>query len=493
MDAEVVGRAPGEPQSDRAWSIETNGINPIPETQRHGRPAELFWIWFAANVSVLGMFYGLALVTFYGLSYPQALVAGTIGTVVSFAFVGVVSLAGKRGGAPTLTLSRAPFGVVGNALPTLVSYLSLVGWETILIALSSLAAETILQRLGLGGGKLTLGIAFVVVAIAAILVGLLGHATIVRLMTWLTYAFAALTVVFFALEIGEVDWGKVTALPHGSLLAGFVGGASVVAAGLGIGWINAAADYSRYLPHQASSGGIVGWTVLGASLAPVVLIAFGALLAANNDQLAASSNLLGALAEPLPTWFLVPYLLTAVGGLLAGAVIDMYSSGLNLLTLGLRLPRYQSVLIDGAIMLAGNIYILFFAQDFVGPFQGFLITLGVPLAAWGAIFVVDLALRRWRDGYDELALYDPGGRYGAVNPAAVLAWLVAVVVGLGLVTSTAWIFRWTGYLLGSFGGKQGAVGASSIGLWIAFALAGILYAALAPLTGRRRYPAGRPA
>jgi NCS1 family nucleobase:cation symporter-1 len=171
----------------------------------------------------------------------------------------------------------------------------------------------------------------------------------------------------------------------------------------------------------------------------------------------------------------------------------MYSSGLNLLTLGLRLPRYQSVLIDGAIMLAGNIYILFFAQDFVGPFQGFLITLGVPLAAWGAIFVVDLVVRRWREGYDELALYDPAGRYGAANPAAVFAWLVAVVVGLGLVTSTAWIFRWTGYLLGPFGGKQGAVGASSIGLWIAFALAGILYAALVPLTGRRRYPVGRPA
>jgi NCS1 family nucleobase:cation symporter-1 len=275
-------------------------------------PLELFWIWFAANISVLGMFYGLALV-----------------------------------------------------------------------ALSSLATQAILARLGVGGGKGQLAVAFVVVAAATIVVGLLGHATIVKLMTWLIWVFAALTVVFFVLQLGQVDWDKVAALPSGDLLAGVVGGASVVAAGLGVGWINAAADYSRYLPQRASSGAIVGWTVLGASLGPVLLIAFGVLLAANNDQLAGSANLLGALAEPLPTWFLVPYLLVAVGGLLAGAVIDMYSSGLNLLTLGVRLPRYQSVLIDGAIMLAGNIYILFFAPDFVGPFQGFLITLGVPLAAWG--------------------------------------------------------------------------------------------------------------
>jgi nucleobase:cation symporter-1, NCS1 family len=493
MGTEVVGRDREQPESDRVWSIETNGINAIPDEERHGRPVELFWIWFAANVSILGMFFGLALVTFYGLDLPQALVAGVLGTVVSFTLVGLISLAGKRGGAPTLTLSRAAFGVVGNALPTAVSYLALVGWETILVALASLAAQAILDRLGIGGGNVSLAIAFAVVAAAAIAIGLLGHATIVKLMTWFTWAFGALTVVFFAFQLGEVDWDSVSALPGGTFMAGFVGGMSVVAAGLGIGWINAAADYSRYLPHRSSSAGIVGWTVLGASLAPVLLIAFGILLAAGDDQLASESNLIGALAEPLPTWFLVPYLLTAVGGLLAGAVIDMYSSGLNLLTLGVRLPRYQSILIDGAIMLAGNIYLLFFAQDFVGPFQGFLITLGVPLAAWGAVFLVDLAMHRWRHGYDEPALYDPAGRYGAANPAALVAWLVAVVVGLGLVTSTAAIFSWTGYLLGPFGGEQGAVGTSSIGLWIAFALAAVLYALLSPFVARRSAGAPLPA
>jgi NCS1 family nucleobase:cation symporter-1 len=485
MGTEVVGREREQPESDRVWSIETNGINAIPDTERHGRPVELFWIWFAANISILGIFYGLALVTFYGLNLVQALVAGILGTVISFVLVGLISLAGKRGGAPTLTLSRAPFGVVGNALPTLVSYLALVGWETILVALASLAAQAILDRLGIGGGNVSLAIAFAIVAPLTIAIGLLGHATIVRLMTWFTWAFAAMTVVFFALQLGEVDWDKVTALPSGPFWAGFVGGMSVVAAGLGIGWINAAADYSRYLPQRSSSRGIVGWTVLGASLGPVVLIAFGILLAANNDQLASESNLIGALAEPLPTWFLVPYLLAGVGGLLAGAVIDMYSSGLNLLTLGVRLPRYQSILIDGAIMLAGNIYLLFFAPDFVGPFQGFLITLGVPLAAWGAVFLVDLAMYRWREGYDERALYDPSARYGAVGPAGLIAWIAAVVVGLGLVTSTAAIFSWTGYLLGPLGGEEGAVGTSSIGLWIAFALAAILYAALSPLFARR--------
>ena len=66
-----------------------------------------------------------------------------------------------------------------------------------------------------------------------------------------------------------------------------------------------------------------------------------------------------------------------------------------------------------------------------------------------------------------------------------------MVIGLGLVTSTASLFSWTGYLLGAVGGKQGAVGASSIGLWVAFVLAGVVYAVLAPLSARRSARADR--
>jgi hypothetical protein len=35
-------------------------------------------------------------------------------------------------------------------------------------------------------------------------------------------------------------------------------------------------------------------------------------------------------------------------------------------------------MIDGTLMIAGTIYVVFFSHNFIGPFQGFLITLGVP-------------------------------------------------------------------------------------------------------------------
>jgi purine-cytosine permease-like protein len=138
-------------------------------------------------------------------------------------------------------------------------------------------------------------------------------------------------------------------------------------------------------------------------------------------------------------------------------------------------------------MIVGNIYILFFNQDFFTPFQGFLITLGVLLAAWAAIFLTDMALFRRSGGYVERDLYASEGIYGAVNPAGVASFLAAAFVGLGLVTSTAPIFSWVGYLLRWFGWEDSALASSSIGLFIGFILAGALYAILSALAPPRSH------
>ena len=43
---------------DAQYKIEANGINVITDAERKGSPRSLFWPWFAANVSVLGLSYG---------------------------------------------------------------------------------------------------------------------------------------------------------------------------------------------------------------------------------------------------------------------------------------------------------------------------------------------------------------------------------------------------------------------------------------------------
>lgn len=471
MAAPAAGSQAAQRESDPLWGIEQNGINPIPESERHGTPFELFWIWFAANISVLAIWYG-ALIVSDGLNLWQGILAAFVATWVSFLLVGLVSLAGKRGGAPTWVLSRAPFGVFGNAFPNLVSYLSLVGWETYLVAFSALTVEALFARLGWPTGHGLTAVSFVVIAALVIAVGLLGHATIVRIQTWFTWAFAALTIIFMIIVIPKIDWTGVRALHTGSL-SNWIAATSILMAGLGLSWANAAADYSRYLPRNVASRAVVWWTTFGASIAPFILIVFGVLLSAKNPGgLYNAANPIGYLASDLPTWFLVPYLVVAVGGLVAGAVLDIYSSGLNLLTLGIRLPRYQSVAIDGTIMVIGNIYILFIASSFIGPFQAFLLVLGVPLAAWAAVFLVDLLLLRG-GGYQEADLYNfRGGRYrylSGFNPRAMIAWFAAVIVGLGLTTTSVGWLQWLGW----WANINSTLTSSN--LIVAFVIAAVLY------------------
>ena len=59
------------------------GLETIAESERKGRPSGLFWPWFAANVSVLAISYGSYLLGF-GISIWQAIIAGVVGTILSF-------------------------------------------------------------------------------------------------------------------------------------------------------------------------------------------------------------------------------------------------------------------------------------------------------------------------------------------------------------------------------------------------------------------------
>ena len=459
------------PGAPAGLPVEINGINVIAENERKGRPRDLFWPWCAANIAVLGISYGSFFLGF-GVSFWQATIAGLIGTVVSFLLVGFVSLAGKRGSAPTMVLSRAAFGVRGNALPTALSYVLLVGWETVLCALATLATATVFERLGWGAGTLTKVIAFLVVAATVVLAGVLGFNAIMRLQGWITIATAVLTVGYIALTLDHISWSAVSALPGGSAAA-FIGTLIFAMTGFGLGWVNSGADYSRYLPRSASSRGVVGWTTFGASVAPVILVVFGLLLAGSDKDLNTKigADPIGALTTLLPTWYLVPFALVAILGLIGGAVLDIYSSGLALLTLGVRVPRWMAAGIDGVIMILGTIYIVWIASSFIGPFQGFLITLGVPIAGWCGVFLADLALRK--SAYAELDLYRPEGRYGAANPVAVGLMVLGTVVGWGLVTNSfaSWL-SWQGYLLAPFGlgGREGAWAYANLGVAVSFVI-----------------------
>jgi nucleobase:cation symporter-1, NCS1 family len=461
----------GEVGYRSSLAVEQNGINVISDSERKGRPADLFWPWCAANIAVFGISYGSFLFGF-GISFWQAAAAGVSGTILSFLLVGYISLAGKYGSAPTMVLSRASFGVKGNAVPAFLSWLLLVGWEIVLVSLATLATATVMGRLGWGSGDMVKLGAFLLVAAIIVVAGVLGFDCIMRLQTWVTMAAALLTLGYIYLTWRHIRWSAISAIPGGSLPS-VIGAFLFAVAGFGLGWVNSASDYSRYLPRASSGPAVVAWTTLGASLSPVILVLYGLLLAGSDPKLNAAigTDPIGALTSLLPTWYLLPFALAAIGGIIGGAVLDIYSSGLALLTLGVRMRRWQAALLDGILMMLGTGIVVWGATDFIGPFQGFLITLGVPVAAWCGIFLGDMTLRR--EDYAMEDLFDPCGRYGAVNPVAVAGVLGGALLGWGLVAnnSAVWL-SWQGYLLGPFGlgGRQGPWAFANLGVLAALAV-----------------------
>jgi len=460
--------------------LELNGTNVIHESERGGKASSLFWPWCGANVSLLALSYGSFFLGF-GISFWQATIAAFLGTVLSFLLVGVSSLAGKKSNAPTMVLSRAAFGVKGNLFPGLLSYLIFVGWETVLVSLATLATGTVFVRVGQLDRDTAMILGFALSVALTVSAGVLGFNVIMKIQRYLTVITIAMTGVYIALTINKVNWDVVTSMKPGSV-QGFIGALIFGATGIGLGWVNSAADYSRYLPRSVSSRSVIGWTVLGASVVPVTLVIFGAALSSSSEDLAGAiaNDPIGALTTILPTWYLIIFALVAILGLVGGAILNLYSSGLTLISLGVPVKRHVAASLDAFIMFIGAIYFVWVADDFFYPFQGFLITLGVPIAAWSAMFVTDVLLR---NRYHQDDLYRTSGRYGAWNFKSIGVLVIATIVGWGFVTNgfAGWL-TWQGYFLAPLGGKEGEWAYANLGVFFALLIGFIGYF----LTSRKR-------
>ncbi len=431
MEGSILSMSAG---TNRPWQVETNGINKIPDPLRTGRVRDLFWIWFAANIGILGVVYGAVILSF-GLNFLQSLLVIILGTA-SFFLVGILSVAGRDGGAPMMTLSRKVFGIYGNILPNIVSWLSLLGWETITVITGTFALSALFEIYWHASYIVLSVVAMVIMLLCIVAASLLGQATLVIIQTWASYIFGALTLLIIALIIPDTHWNTLLTRPEGPWLTGFLPALSIVMAGTGLSWVNAAADYSRYLPKRTKPMSIVWAAALGGGIPLVILMVVGVLLATRVPSLATSANPIAVIRNALPPWAAVPYLITAAAGLVVEGDLSLYSSGLNLLNMFIPIERYKTVVIDALIMTAGTMYVVLIAQNFLGPFESFVTLFGIGLASWAGIFLAD----QWSDktvrNYPQELLFPQAkDSRGKVRWPALLAWIMGIAVGILFTTS----------------------------------------------------------
>ncbi|MCZ4611095.1 cytosine permease [Streptomyces sp. Lzd4kr] len=457
-----------QPTGDRVGRVEVLGYDHIPLDQRHGTPRELGGVWAAAYIAPLYLLLGGILMVL-GLNLWQAFLALVVGNL-AYTLVAVIGTAGPRAGTPTITISRAQYGPRGNLLSAFFAWFNLVAFEALNFTVGAAALVLLLDYAGVGASTAVQGATLAVVIGGSFTLAYFGHATIVRFQKLATAILACGAFLLFVFVLDDIRWDYSPNVP----LAGFSGVAvwfvalGVVISG-SISWCTVPADYTRYLPPRTNPRAIVFWTTLG-GFVPAVFLGMIAVFAGTAVDM---SDPFAGIKEVVPGWFYVPILLVLLVGSISNNVLTIYSSSMSLQTMGLPIKRYQGVFIDGVIGSAMALYATF-ATDFLTALTEFLQLAVIWYAAYTAIFIADIVIRR--NDYDGRQLHaGAGGRYWGRNG---VHW--PGITALGLAMTAGLLFANTTRFQGPLSESLSGIDLSYV---VSFIVAGAAYWVLARQRG----------
>jgi purine-cytosine permease-like protein len=422
------------PETDEAFHIETHGVDYIPLKERWASPRDVGWLWAGASVQVEYFIYGAILMTF-GFTFWQALSLIVIGNL-SYFLLGISSLQGPQAGTTVFAINRASYGPNGSRGIAFFNWITQLGFEVEGILLIVGATLVLSIKAGFAPGNP----AKVVFVIAAVLIQgvlpFLGHATMVRVLRWLTIPF----IVIFAVLLGfALPHATTTGVPHGADWQTYMEGMAFTIALSGLGWTECGNDYTRYCRPDAKKSSIVGWVFVATAIPEILVMTLGAAVGTFLKTVGTTSNALLPFAHQsfIPAWFVVVFLIFVILQLFAINSLDLYSSGVTLQAMGVHVKRYIAVVIDCVIVLGITMYAIF-NTSFSTYLKDFVDVVIVWIAPWFAIYIVDWILRRYkyvpsqlqRTGRDSLYYRNGGFHWPAI---------IAQIVGMYAAASGLWV------------------------------------------------------
>ena len=411
--------------------VERRSIDYVPASERHGRPRDLFTLWFASNANIVGAFTG-ALPVFIGLDLKWAIVAILLGNLAGGIFMAYHSVQGPRLGIPQMIQSRAQFGFVGAILPMIITVIMYLGFQT--------------------EGGITLGAALAVKT---------------GLPTWLSIviinAVGAITALVGYRLIHQVS--RVTAVISGVIMASFlidlltqvgsVGGSSsnvtwqMLLLGISfsvswqITWAPYVSDYSRYLPEGTSSQTTFWYTYLGsvASASLVMILgACAAVVAADAFSADSLGYLTGLFSSVGLFLFWVLFVIgCGIGGASGpyGAFLTAYATISGKGADPDTTPKVRAAFVVGFLVVA-TVLAIVMSADMAKSYENITLFLLYLLVPWTAINLMDYYVIR-HGNYDIPQLFERNGIYGLLNWRAIGIYVVAVIIEIPFVNSSLYV------------------------------------------------------
>ncbi|MFP9229842.1 purine-cytosine permease family protein [Pectobacterium cacticida] len=411
-------------------AIEQHSINYIPESDRYGKPKDLFAVWFGANLNLTTIVTGAVLVMI-GLNLFWSIAAILLGNAIGTIFVASHSVQGPRLGIPQMIQSRAQFGVLGAIIPMIFVMFVYLGFG---VANTLLISQTLNNVLPLSSTWVIILFTFI-----SIFIAIYGYRLIHFTQKWLSIsAFIVLgvaTIMAFSQPLPESAW-DIRALDHTL----FVSAVGIIATYV-LAMAPYVADYSRYLPSGVSSAKVFWFTYGGLTISGIWMMTIGATLAVIFPGF--SDNAGGKMAEMFQGYSWLMYILIAYG-LFAINVFNFYGAFMSVVTSiqpfnNLKVtPRIRTIIFGAILAINIVLSLLGGESNFMTLFINFIYFMSYFLIPWTAINLLDFFVLR-KGEYHIEDIFDVHGRYGKYNKITLFAFLIAIIAEIPFINSTFYV------------------------------------------------------
>ena len=416
--------------------IEDHSMQQIGPDLRHGKPFDLFTLWFGPLIVFVTLITGAACAA-AGLSIWWIVVAIIFGDAIGVFLTAAHSAQGPTLGLPQMVQSRAQFGYLGAVLPVLMALFNFMGFLPTNPAVAGQALNS------LWGFNTIAGI--VIVALLGFILAVFGY-------NWVHHiakVTSVLGLLAFLVFLGLLIFGHpaIAGSKYSNLHGGFVLGpfleALVLTLVFAVSFAPWAADYSRYLPASSSRLAVGWYSALGLGIPIAGLFILGAYLEAVSNYNPNITAVMDSVAKSGGESFLTIFNLVAIGILILETAMCAYSSAILLegVIASLKLKNFHNLSTTSVVMAAPSrqrriVYLFIlscigigagiaYSENLLGFYSAFLSILVLLIIPWSAVNLTDFYFVR-RGRYSVTALFQPRGPYGLVNRSGFISYFCAL-------------------------------------------------------------------
>ncbi len=376
----------------------------IPESERNHKSSELFTLWFATNLTIGDFAIGFIPVLL-NLSLEMTFLALITGNVFGASLLAYMSKTGPFTGLPQMIAGRRAFGNRFGIFMSGLQWLNTLGWLTVNLVLAAFAFT-------LAFHIPYYEVSIIVIAIIIFIISFSGR----KLISYFEKIMSVVLGIMFSFIIISSLFKISYIYAYKPVYYGFgVAFGITLATSFSyiMSWGPYAADYSRYNKEKNTfiytfSGGFI------ASLWAEIAGVFIAILSFNP-----SGNPAIDLKSVLGPYGIVGLFAIFLGGIAADA-INLYSNSVSLKTTGIKMKRFNTVMIGivVSIILAITTY-----SKFYSFYEDFLFILDYWITPWIGIMIADFFIINRHREFDTKKI--PG-----FNKSGIFSYFIALLISI---------------------------------------------------------------